>query len=187
MPWNIAYSKLTDKIYVIGKSVIFYTAQRSFSDDGDRSIKIFDPETGRMTQQIGPRIGFGRKLGYMWVTVFVDGFWKLKRYGICVDGDGDILVSEAEHGQVLIFKADGSGPEVVADEGQLITRRGLGSNKFAFRSFATNGNWHYPRGLLGSLRPLQSLYQIIPVQTWSKRKRRGNGSRSSGKNQYHKL
>ena len=118
---------------------------------------------------------------------FVDGFWKLKRYGICVDGDGDILVSEAEHGQVLIFKADGSGPEVVADEGQLITRRGLGSNKFAFRSFATNGNWHYPRGLLGSLRPLQSLYQIIPVQTWSKRKRRGNGSRSSGKNQYHKL
>ena len=34
-------------------------------DDGDRSIKIFDPETGRMTQQIGPRIGFGRKLGYM--------------------------------------------------------------------------------------------------------------------------
>ena len=36
-----------------------------FKDDGDRSIKIFDPETGRMTQQIGPRIGFGRKLGYM--------------------------------------------------------------------------------------------------------------------------
>jgi len=89
MPWNIAYSKLTDKIYVI--------------DDGDRSIKIFDPETGRLTQQIGPRIGFGRKLGYM--------------YGICVDGDGDILVSEAEHGQILMFKKDGSGPVVVADEG----------------------------------------------------------------------
>jgi len=89
MPWNIAYSKLTDKIYVV--------------DDGDRSIKIYDPETGRMLQQIGPRIGFGRKLGYM--------------YGICVDEDGDILVSEAEHGQILLFKSDGSGPYVVADEG----------------------------------------------------------------------
>jgi len=92
MPWNLAYSKITDKIYVI--------------DDGDRSIKIFDPETGRMITQIGPRVGFGRKLGYM--------------YGICVDEDGDILVSEAEHGQILIFKADGnafSGPYVVADEG----------------------------------------------------------------------
>ena len=45
----------------------------------------------------------------------------VNRYGICVDEDGDILVSEAEHGQILIFKADGnafSGPYVVADEGR---------------------------------------------------------------------
>jgi len=85
----------TDKIYVI--------------DDGDRSIKIFDPDSARIIHQIGPRVGFGRKLGYM--------------YGITVDDDGDILVSEAEHGQILIFKSNAKGtaydgPYVVADEGE---------------------------------------------------------------------
>jgi len=38
-----------------------------------------------------------------------------------VDEDGDILVSEAEHGQILLFKMDGNsfaGPYVVADEGK---------------------------------------------------------------------
>ena len=51
--------------------------------------------------------------------MFFEKFLILKslRYGICVDGDGDILVSEAEHGQILMFKKDGSGPVVVADEG----------------------------------------------------------------------
>ena len=68
MPWNIAYSKLTDKIYVIGNFCFILIKINLIikkKEDGDRSIKIFDPETGRMTQQIGPRIGFGRKLGYM--------------------------------------------------------------------------------------------------------------------------
>ena len=45
------------------------------------------------------------------------------RYGITVDDDGDILVSEAEHGQILIFKSNAKGtaydgPYVVADEGE---------------------------------------------------------------------
>ena len=49
----------------INELLLFWNLLKVNEDDGDRSIKIFDPETGRMIKQIGPRIGFGRKLGYM--------------------------------------------------------------------------------------------------------------------------
>ena len=42
-----------------------------------------------------------------------------------MDDDGDVIVSESEFGQILLFKCNGglsfTGPFVIADEGKHIT------------------------------------------------------------------